>query len=87
MLKKIFVILIVFISSSAFTQSLIGDGAALVLSGGGARGAYEIGVWKALTDLNIKISGVYGTSVGSINGPGIIMNDYKKVRDLWFKIS
>jgi len=60
---------------------------ALVFSGGGGRGAYEIGVWKALTDLNFKIKGVYGTSVGSINGPGIIMNNYKKVRDLWFDIS
>ena len=27
---------------------------ALVLSGGGARGAYQIGVWKALEELNIK---------------------------------
>ena len=60
---------------------------ALVFSGGGGRGAYEIGVWKALSDLGFKIEGVYGTSVGSINGPAIIMNDYKKVRDLWFDIS
>ena len=28
---------------------------ALVLSGGGSRGAYEIGVWKALKELDIKI--------------------------------
>lgn len=60
---------------------------ALVFSGGGGRGAYEIGVWKALSDLGFKIGGVYGSSVGSINGTGIIMEDYKKVRDLWFDIS
>ena len=60
---------------------------ALVFSGGGGRGAYEIGVWKALSDLGFKIQGVYGTSVGAINGPGIIMNDYKKIRNLWFDIS
>ncbi len=60
---------------------------ALVFSGGGGRGAYEIGVWKALSDLGFKIKGVYGSSVGSINGTGIIMEDYKKVRDLWFDIS
>ena len=60
---------------------------ALVFSGGGGRGAFEIGVWKALSDLGFKIGGVYGTSVGSINGTGIIMEDYQKVRDLWFDIS
>ncbi len=27
---------------------------ALVLGGGGSKGAYEIGVWKALDELNIK---------------------------------
>ncbi len=87
MLKKILIILVALNSFPLTSQSLAGDGAALVLSGGGARGAYEIGVWKALTDLDIKIGGVYGTSVGSINGPGIIMNDYKRARDLWFQIS
>lgn len=60
---------------------------ALVFSGRGERGAYEIGVWKALTDMGFTINGVYGASVGSINGSGIIMNDYNKVRDLWFEIS
>lgn len=87
MLKKILIILIALNSFPLSSQPLAGDAAALVLSGGGARGAYEIAVWKALMDLDIKIGGVYGTSVGSINGTGIIMNDYKKARDLWFKIS
>ena len=33
----------------------------LVLSGGGAKGAYEIGVYKALKKLNKKIDIVTGT--------------------------
>lgn len=37
---------------------------ALVLSGGGSRGAYEAGVWQALVDLGIKIDIVTGSSVG-----------------------
>ena len=41
---------------------------ALVLSGGGSRGAYEAGVWQALVDLGIKIDIVTGSSVGAING-------------------
>ena len=88
MRKKIFILLlIIFISYFSLAQNLTGDGTALVLSGGGARGAYEIGAWKALCDLGINITGVYGTSVGSINGSGIVMEDFKKARDLWFKIS
>jgi NTE family protein len=41
---------------------------ALALGGGGARGAFEAGVWRALCRLGIKISAVAGTSVGAVNG-------------------
>ena len=37
----------------------------IVLEGGGARGAYQIGVWKALREAGMKIKGVAGTSVGA----------------------
>lgn len=42
----------------------------LVLAGGGARGAYEIGVWKAICELGLdkRIVAISGTSVGGING-------------------
>lgn len=41
----------------------------LVLSGGGAKGAYQIGVWKALDELELTplISAVSGSSVGALN--------------------
>lgn len=58
----------------------------LVLSGGGGRGAYEIGAWKALIDLDIEIGGVYGTSIGSINGAAVAMGDFNTARDLWLSI-
>ena len=32
----------------------------LVLDGGGARGAYQIGAWKALAEAGIKIKAVAG---------------------------
>ena len=35
----------------------------LVLGGGGARGAYQIGVWKALLEKNIQFEVITGTSV------------------------
>ena len=41
---------------------------ALVLSGGGAKGAYQLGVYKALKRLGIKINIITGTSIGAING-------------------
>ena len=56
---------------------------ALVLSGGGSRGAYEIGVWKALNELDIKIDMVFGTSVGSINGALITQGDLGLAERLW----
>ncbi|MBX7058590.1 MAG: patatin-like phospholipase family protein [Leptospirales bacterium] len=44
---------------------------ALVLSGGGARGAYQVGVWKFLLSMGWKPDLVCGTSVGAINAVGI----------------
>ena len=59
------------------------DGYGLVLGGGGARGSYEIGVWKALKELGIPIIGVAGTSVGALNGAIIVQNEYEKAFELW----
>jgi len=44
---------------------------ALILSGGGARGAYEIGVWKRLCEMSWRPDLICGTSVGAINGAAI----------------
>lgn len=41
---------------------------ALVLGGGGARGCYEIGVWKALQSQHLLFDCVAGTSIGAIVG-------------------
>ena len=59
---------------------------ALVLSGGGSRGAYEIGVWKALKELKIKIDMVMGTSVGAINSALVLKDDIKFAEDLWHEL-
>ncbi|KAB8331887.1 patatin-like phospholipase family protein [Scytonema tolypothrichoides VB-61278] len=40
----------------------------LVLSGGGARGAYHVGVIQYLADMNISIDAVAGASIGALNG-------------------
>lgn len=59
---------------------------ALVLGGGGARGSYQIGVWKALRELNIEIDIITGTSVGAINGAIIAQGEYERALDLWMNI-
>ena len=41
---------------------------ALVLAGGGARGSYQVGVWRALTELGWRPQIITGTSVGSLSG-------------------
>ena len=56
---------------------------AIVLSGGGSKGSYQIGVWKALKKLHIKYDIVTGTSVGSLNAAFMTQNTYKKAVKLY----
>ncbi len=58
----------------------------LVLQGGGAKGGYQIGVWKALRELGIDIGGVTGTSVGALNGVMIAQGDFEKAYDIWYNM-
>ena len=64
-----------------------GDGlmekTALVLGGGGARGAYEVGVWQALCELDAPIDIVTGTSVGALNAAVIAAGSFESVSALW----
>ncbi len=60
---------------------------ALVLSGGGSKGSYQIGVWKALRELNIKYDIITGTSVGALNGVIMVQNEYRKAVNIWKKIN
>lgn len=41
-------------------------GYCLVLSGGGAKGVYHLGVWKALKELGIQVDAFMGTSIGAV---------------------
>ncbi|MBP3544265.1 MAG: patatin-like phospholipase family protein [Lachnospiraceae bacterium] len=59
----------------------------LVLEGGGARGAYQIGAWRALREAGVKIKGVSGTSVGALNGALVCMGDLEKAEEVWENIS
>ncbi|MGB9809212.1 MAG: patatin-like phospholipase family protein, partial [Caldanaerobacter sp.] len=59
----------------------------VVLEGGGARGAYQVGVYKALTEEGLEIRGVAGTSVGALNGAIFVQGDIDKAWEIWENIS
>lgn len=56
---------------------------ALVLGGGGARGSYQIGVWKAIRELGIQPDIITGTSVGALNGAAILQGNYELAESMW----
>jgi NTE family protein len=59
----------------------------LALSAGGARGAYQIGCWRALLDRGISFGAVAGSSIGALNGALICQNDWRRAHDLWCELA
>lgn len=59
----------------------------VVLEGGGAKGSYQIGAWKALREAGIRIKGIAGASVGALNGAMMCMDDLEKAEYIWENIS
>ena len=59
----------------------------LALGGGGSRGSYEIGVLKALQELNIEIGAITGTSIGAINAAAYLMNDFALMEEIWMSLN
>lgn len=60
----------------------------LVFSGGGGKGAYQIGVWRALQEFGLaeKVRVVAGTSVGALNALLFVQQNYELAEHLWFHI-
>ncbi|WP_303869494.1 patatin-like phospholipase family protein [Acetobacterium wieringae] len=59
----------------------------LVLSGGGAKGAFEMGVWKALKECDYSLGAVIGTSVGALNAAMIAQDDYDIAMEFWSNLT
>ena len=61
----------------------------LVFAGGGGRGAYEIGAWKALKELGIDkhVVAVSGTSIGALNATLFIQGNLEVAESVWNNIS
>lgn len=55
----------------------------LVLSGGGAKGAYSVGVVSALKHLGIEPDVVSGTSSGALIASMVVADEQEKLVDIW----
>lgn len=64
----------------------------LVLSGGGAKGAYQAGVVRYLAEQNIQPDAIAGASIGSLNGAvvasaGNVHNAAKTLELVWYEVA
>lgn len=58
----------------------------LALEGGGAKGAYHMGVVKAFLEEGYQFDGVTGTSIGAINAAVIAQGSFEEGYALWEKM-
>ncbi|MEG1556877.1 MAG: patatin-like phospholipase family protein [Oscillospiraceae bacterium] len=56
---------------------------ALVLGGGGSKGAYECGAMRALRELGETFDIVTGTSIGALNGALYVQGDLESLEEMW----
>lgn len=61
----------------------------LVLGGGGAKGAYQAGVLKALNEYKLlkHVDYVSGTSIGALNSMKVLEKDLKGLEDIWKNVN
>lgn len=59
---------------------------AIVLAGGGAKGSYQLGFWKAIKELGIDFQIVTGSSVGALNGAMMASGFFEESSDMWNSI-
>lgn len=55
----------------------------VALEGGGAKGAYHIGAYKALLELGVEIGAITGASIGALNGAILTQGNFDIAYDLW----
>ncbi len=59
---------------------------ALVMPGGGGRGAYQVGVAKALFERGLEFDLAFGTSIGGINATFMAQGSMARLEDMWCTI-
>jgi len=59
----------------------------LALSAGGARGAYQVGAWKAFLENGMTFDAVAGSSIGALNGAFICQGDWHAALEFWTELT
>lgn len=70
-------------ASSSFLSVGVMDIIGLALEGGGARGAFQMGVVKAFIEEGYEIGGVAGTSIGALNGAILAQGSFEEGHRVW----
>ncbi len=60
---------------------------AIVLAGGGAKGAYQMGFWRAIRELGIDYQIVTGSSVGALNAALMASGNFEGGLEMWESIT
>ncbi|QRO00294.1 patatin-like phospholipase family protein [Archangium violaceum] len=61
--------------------------ATLVLSGGGAKGAFQVGAERVLREqFGFRWERIFGVSVGALNGTLLAQEEYQRLMNLWLNI-
>ncbi len=59
---------------------------AICFAGGGSKGAYQLGAWKALNELGESFDIATGTSIGSVNAAFYVQQSFEKAQEMWFNV-
>lgn len=60
---------------------------AIVFTGGGGKGGYQIGAWQALREMGYEPDIVVGTSVGALNGALVALGKFDAGVNIWKNMS
>ncbi len=55
----------------------------VILSGGGTKGAFEVGALRAIRELGIPVRGIAGTSIGALNAAMYLGCDLKQIETIY----
>ncbi|MBP1757546.1 MAG: Patatin [Firmicutes bacterium] len=58
-------------------------GIGLALGGGGSKGAFQIGVWRALREQGQQFTAITGTSIGAVNAALMLSAGYDRALEMW----
>jgi len=58
----------------------------IALEGGGAKGAYHVGAFKAFKELGLDFQAITGTSIGAVNGAIVASGNLELLEEVWLSM-